>query len=553
MNDNSEMDIFYSKFQTYIDTLDIKKRNKYTIKSDMYLDILNVLKENNKNTSAKFKFWVRQTFRLVQIGSTDLVYVIKNDLPLVTHEQIYYRVVDSHVAVGHSGRDKTWAEIKRFYAGIPQQAVSIYINMCDTCQIRRSFPTPISGKPIVSIGFLTRLQVDLIDMRSVSYDGFNFIMHAKDHFTKFTWLYALPSKEAIHVANNLRNMFYTFGPPKILQSDNGKEFVAKIILDLKINWPDLIIINGRPRHPQSQGLVERSNAVVQQMLGKYLEKNKTLNWPDALGSVMLAMNNSMSQATKKTAYEMVFGQALRIDHDFWQEIYKQSKNCSVINEEEIDESILIDFNLFNEPSTTKDSTCIHISSSNSNLLSNISETEFADKFCENTSHKRIRDEAEICYLQTAERQLKNYERALKKQKIFQINDIIGLKIANVDRSNMAPSILPCRIVQVLTKEESLNTTYKVATLYGIISDSFSSSDFTDLSKTISSELRQLDIKTLSSITFIQACQKFTQYKSYQVCKCVGSCDTNRCPCKKQSIKCCSKCHRGKCILCKNNI
>ena len=45
----------------------------------------------------------------------------------------------------------------------------------------------------------------------------------------------------------------------------------------------MIIINGRPRHPQSQGLVERSNAVVQQMLGKYLEKNKTLNWPDALG------------------------------------------------------------------------------------------------------------------------------------------------------------------------------------------------------------------------------------------------------------------------------
>ncbi|CAF4221896.1 unnamed protein product [Rotaria magnacalcarata] len=74
---------------------------------------------------------------------------------------------------------------------------------------------------------------------------------------------------------------------------------------------------------------------------------------------------------------------------------------------------------------------------------------------------------------------------------------------------MAPSILPCRIVQVFEKEESLNTTYKVATLYGIISDSFASSDFTDLSKTVSAELRQLDIKALSSITFIQACQLFT--------------------------------------------
>lgn len=149
--------------------------------------------------------------------------------------------------------------------------------------------------------------------------------------------------------------------------------------------------------------------------------------------------------------------------------------------------------------------------------------------------------------------MKNYERALKKQKTFQINNIIGLKIANVDRSNIAPSILPCKIIEILTKEESQKTFYKVATVHGIISDSFSSSDFTDLSETVSAELRKLDKKTLSTITFIQACQIFTNYKSNEVCKCLGSCDTNRCPCKKKSIKCCSKCHRGKCVSCKNNV
>ena len=72
---------------------------------------------------------------------------------------------------------------------------------------------------------MTRLQVDLIDMRSVASGGFNFILHAKDHFTKFSWLYALPTKEAKYVAEKLRNIFYTFGAPRILQSDNGKEFV----------------------------------------------------------------------------------------------------------------------------------------------------------------------------------------------------------------------------------------------------------------------------------------------------------------------------------------
>jgi hypothetical protein len=148
--------------------------------------------------------------------------------------------------------------------------------------------------------------------------------------------------------------------------------------------------------------------------------------------------------------------------------------------------------------------------------------------------------------------LKNYERALKKPKSFQINDIVGLKIADVDRSNIAPSTLPCKIIQVTRKEESSNMIYKVASLYGIISDSFASSDFTDLSETISAELRKLDTKVLPTISFIQACQIFTHYKSIHACKCTGSCDTNRCPCKKQSIKCCSKCHRGKCALCKNN-
>lgn len=71
-----------------------------------------------------------------------------------------------------------------------------------------------------------RSKVDLIDMRSVSFGGSNSIMHAKDYFSKFSWLSALLSKQAKYVAEHLRNIFFTFVPPKILQSDNGKEFVS---------------------------------------------------------------------------------------------------------------------------------------------------------------------------------------------------------------------------------------------------------------------------------------------------------------------------------------
>ena len=75
-------------------------------------------------------------------------------------------------------------------------------------------------------------------------------------------------KSAEEVALNLvTKVFCYFGPPRILQSDNGREFVNMIIRKVVADWPgEVTIVNGRARHPQSQGLVERANAKVEQML-----------------------------------------------------------------------------------------------------------------------------------------------------------------------------------------------------------------------------------------------------------------------------------------------
>ena len=55
-----------------------------------------------------------------------------------------------------------------------------------------------------------------------------------------------------------------FGLPKIQQSDNGREFVNEIVKETLTLWPGhVVIINGRPRHSQSQGLVEKGNHCVE--------------------------------------------------------------------------------------------------------------------------------------------------------------------------------------------------------------------------------------------------------------------------------------------------
>lgn len=89
----------------------------------------------------------------------------------------------------------------------------------------------------------------------------------RDHFSKFSWGYALPSKHAAGVAAKLKSTFCQFSSPEILQSDNGLEFVASVITDLVKVWPGTRIIRGLARHPQSQGCVERGNQDLEMKLG----------------------------------------------------------------------------------------------------------------------------------------------------------------------------------------------------------------------------------------------------------------------------------------------
>ena len=70
-----------------------------------------------------------------------------------------------------------------------------------------------------------------------------------DHLTKFCNIKPLASKKATEVAFNLIDVFTIFGAPHILQSDNGRAFTASVISELKLMWPELVIVHGKPRHP----------------------------------------------------------------------------------------------------------------------------------------------------------------------------------------------------------------------------------------------------------------------------------------------------------------
>ena len=75
---------------------------------------------------------------------------------------------------------------------------------------------------------------------------------------------------AVEVAMGLVSRVFPYiGLPKILQSDIGREFVNQIVKECLCLWPgEVVIINGRPRHSQSQGLVEKGNHLVEMQMPK---------------------------------------------------------------------------------------------------------------------------------------------------------------------------------------------------------------------------------------------------------------------------------------------
>lgn len=68
-------------------------------------------------------------------------------------------------------------------------------------------------------------------------------------------------------------------PTKIL-TDNGKEFKNNSFKKY-YNRNDIIYINGSPRHPQTQGVVERYNRTIKELLNNiylvYQLKNKVFS------------------------------------------------------------------------------------------------------------------------------------------------------------------------------------------------------------------------------------------------------------------------------------
>ena len=124
--------------------------------------------------------------------------------------------------------------------------------------------------------------------------GYRYVLTVKCCFSKFCWLFPLKTKSAEEVYSLLKALFIKEGPPTIIQSDNGGEFIGEVVQNLCQEF-EVGIIHGRPYHPQSQGQIENLNKQVKRLLARFLQRlPRDLQgnvWPLLLSAVADLLNS----------------------------------------------------------------------------------------------------------------------------------------------------------------------------------------------------------------------------------------------------------------------
>ena len=117
-------------------------------------------------------------------------------------------------------------------------------------------------------------------------------------------------KTAMEVARALCSIFREYGCPKIIHSDNGKEFVANVVTSMCSNL-GIAKIHGRPYHPQSQGQVESLNKKVKQFIAARLlsfsPDQQSDVWPWLLPEAAHFLNNTWHSTINEVPFTAFYG------------------------------------------------------------------------------------------------------------------------------------------------------------------------------------------------------------------------------------------------------
>lgn len=224
-----------------------------------------------------------------------------------------------HDDVGHLGRDRTLELVRdRFFWPYMAADVETKVRNCDRCIRRKPRPDAYRPVPLVSISTSQPMELVCIDFLSLeqSKGGYENILVVTDHFTRYAQAFPTKNQTAQTTARVLYdNFFVHYGFPARLHSDQGRNFESSIIREL-CKLGDITKSRTTPYHPMGNGMTERFNRTLLNMMGTLTEERKT-RWKEYVPSLVHAYNATKHDSTGYSPFFLMFGRHPRLPIDVY--------------------------------------------------------------------------------------------------------------------------------------------------------------------------------------------------------------------------------------------
>jgi transposase InsO family protein len=270
------------------------------------------------------------TSRITRSNGSTMVSRMMMPADLVTPapEERQKLLLDTHLE-GHRGAQAIVTALHSdgiHWTKLKEDALEI-VRQCPDCQ---KFNVAKHGfHPLTSIyadAPWDHICIDTAGPLPTSLQGNNYILIIVDVFTRYCVLKALPDKSSLTIALALRSVLSLFGRPKIIQSDNGTEYVNEIVrLYIESSGIDHRLISAY--HPRANGIAERWVGKTKNILYKRLQ-GKSEDWDLYLDSTQEALNNTHAALHSTRPFSLMFARRPNENKDYRSVLNKTSASDS---------------------------------------------------------------------------------------------------------------------------------------------------------------------------------------------------------------------------------
>ena len=356
------------------------------------------LENLNKDKRKNFRKLVKNSYFL---KDDRLYYKYKKNNNEIKNKKIPYKYevdtifFNAHIENYHFNFDKAKEKLYEgefYFEGITSK-LKDYINSCPYCLSKNSLiKVDFPEYPIIDEGPHYEYQIDLWYLSDdiIMETEYKYIVDIIDHFSKWLWSYPINEKTAFQCLLCLKKYIYSFGSPKIIHSDNGKEFKNSFFREFcELN--DIKQIFSTPYNPQSHGAIEACHKEVQRIINSiyYCKTNKTeFSLENALLVAINEHNNKIHSTTlfrpkdiRDTTDPIIIN---KIKENMKKKITKslKSKNLYLL---EKDDLILISDNILIDKKSKKDKINILIKDKSNSF----GEFKIPGKFIKYDSNKKV--------------------------------------------------------------------------------------------------------------------------------------------------------------------